>query len=163
MNKLERCLAALEGREPDRVPTFSLIFDAKPVDDALGMWHVPVWRIIRSPFMQKLVDRTTWLYNFITQPHIGGVAFFVNVLRADVRMGFDCGLAEYWSLTLLDHAHMRDTAGRYYDMCDDGFGGIYAMYREGLLKDPAAWKSFDKPDIATYARRARYYLSLIHI
>lgn len=47
MNKLERVLAAIEGREPDRVPTFSHIFDAKPVNDALGLPHPQVYKLMQ--------------------------------------------------------------------------------------------------------------------
>lgn len=162
MNKLERVLAALEGRQPDRVPTFSMIFDAKPVDDALGMWHVPVWKIIQPPFMQKLVDRTTWLWNYLSKPIPGGIAFFSNVMRANVKLGFDAGVAQYYTLRLKSHTELQDVAGRRYKLCDDGFGGIYAMYNGGLIGDPESWEKFEKVDIGKYTRQIRSYYSFLN-
>ena len=162
INKLERVLAALEGRQPDRVPTFSLLFDSKPIDDALGMPHLPVYRMVQRPLVQRLVDRTTWLWNTIAHPNIGGAAFFSNALRADARLGFDAGLAMYYGLKLIDHEEIEDIAGRRYTMCDDGFGGVYAMYREGMITDPDAWRRFKKVDPAAYARGVRLLFSFLN-
>lgn len=162
INKLERVLAALEGRQPDRVPTFSLLFDSKPIDDALGAPHVPAYRILQSPFMQGLVDRTTWLWNALAHPNFGGAVFFSNALRADVKLGFDAGLAMYYGFRLIDHEEVHDIAGRRFRMCDDGFGGIYAMYCEGMIGDPDSWRKFKKVDPSRYARLARLYFSFLN-
>lgn len=162
MNKLERVLAALEGRQPDRVPTFSLLFDSKPIDDALGVPHVPVYRFMQPPFMRGLVDRTTWLWNALAHPNLGGVAFFSNALRADVKLGFDAGLAMYYGFRLINHEEVRDIWGRRFRLCDDGFGGVYAMYLEGMLTNPEAWRKFDRMDPSGYARLVRLYFSFLN-
>lgn len=162
MNRLERVLAALEGRTPDRVPTFSQLFDSKPIDDALGAPHLPVYRILRSPLMRRLVDRTTWLWNALARPNLGGVGFFSNALRADAELGFDAGLAMYYGFRLVDHTEVHDLAGRRYTLCDDGFGGVYAMYREGMIGDPASWKAFKKVEPTRYASLCRRYFSFLN-
>lgn len=162
MNKLERVLAAIDGRQPDRVPTFSMLFDGKPIDDALGMYHPQVFKLLEKPFVQKLADHTTWLWNVLAHPNLGGAAFFSNALRADVKLGFDAGLAMYYGFRVIDHTELQDISGRRYQFTDDGFGGIYAMYREGLITDPEAWGKFKKVDPGRYARGVRIFFSFLN-
>ncbi len=162
MNSLERVLAALDGRQPDRVPTFSQLFDAKPIDDALGNYHVPVYKLTRPPYIQRLVDKAVPVINALAHPYVLGLPFFSTALRADIKLGFDAGLAMYFKLRVVDHEELRDIAGRSYRFCDDGFGGIYAMYDHGLIGDPDSWKAFPREDPAKYARGARNYFSILN-
>mgnify|MGYP005849076989 CR=1 FL=1 len=163
MNRLERVLAALEGRQPDRVPTFSPLFDQKPINDALGRPHLPAWRMLRHRAMQRFVDRTARLWELLVHANLGGALFFSDALRADARMGFDCGLATYyWTFKVMDHEEIQDFAGRRYRLCDDGFGGIYAMYSGGTIGNPDSWKAFRKLDPARYAKGARVFFSFLN-
>lgn len=163
MNRLERVLAALEGdRKPDRVPTFSLLFDSKPINDALGLPYPNLYWLLENGFMQKLIDSTAWLWEILARPNIGGVPFFANALRADVKMGFDAGLAMFYGFRVKSHKELQDIAGRSYKFVNDGFGGIYAMYSEGTITDPEAWKRFDRVDPAKNASRMRRYFSFLN-
>jgi uroporphyrinogen decarboxylase len=162
LNKLERVLAPLRGKQPDRVPTFSLLFDGKPIDDALGLPHAPVFKVLQVPLVQRLVDRTTRFWELLAHPNFGGAGFFLNALRADYRLGFDAGLAMYYRFRLKSHSEMEDIAGRRYIFVDDGFGGIYAMYKEGTITDPEAWKKFDRMDPHRYARGLRHFFAFLN-
>ncbi|MBU4175095.1 MAG: hypothetical protein KKB90_03645 [Actinobacteria bacterium] len=162
MNKLERVLAAIDGRQPDRVPTFSMLFDTKPINDALGRPHPQVFKLLEKPFVQKLADRTTWLWNILAHPNLGGAALFMTALRADVKLGFDAGLAMYYGFRVINHRELQDIAGRLYQFVDDGFGGIYAMYQGGVITDPEAWKAFKKMDPGRYARGVRVFFSFLN-
>ena len=162
MNNLERVIAALERKTPDRVPVFSQPLDIKTVDDALERPHTPVYEIMQRPFMQKFVDHTAWLWNFLSHPNLGGALFSSDVLKAQTKIGFDAGCVGYYGLRVINHEELQDIAGRRYKFCDDGFGGIYAMYVEGIIKDPDAWKSFKKVDPLVYARRLRIFFSFLN-
>jgi Uroporphyrinogen decarboxylase (URO-D) len=162
MNGLERVLAALDGKQPDRTPTFSQLFDAKPINDALGAYHVPVYRIVQKPFVQRLIDHSAPAINALLHPLVGGIPVFGSALSAGIRLGFDAGLAMYYRLRFVDHEELQDQAGRSLRICDDGFGGIYAMYNHGLIGDPESWKAFRKEDPARYARGARTYFSILN-
>ncbi len=161
-NKLERVLAALEGRKPDKVPTFSLLFDSRPIDDALGARHVPVFRYLQNPLVGRFVDKTTSLWNTLSHPNLGGVVYFSNALRADIKLGFDAGLIIYYGLRLINHQEAQDIAGRVYKLVDDGAGGLYGMYNGGVITDPQSWKTFKKPDPARFAQLSRLYFSFMN-
>ncbi len=161
-NKLERILAALEGKKTDKVPTFSLLFDSRPIDDALGVRHVPVFRYLQKPWVARFIDKTTPIWNTLSHPNLGGVVYFSNALRADVKLGFDAGLVSYYGLRLINHQEAQDIAGRIFRLVDDGAGGLYGMYNGGVITDPESWRKFKKPDPARFAKLARLYFSFMN-
>ena len=148
-SSVERVRAALELREPDRVPTFDL---ANELLDGviLGRKPTPMGPLLQNPRIAKVADRLLprldnqfWLVDLTARqiPVMGAAAA--------VKMGYDSAWIPYLPfLRLRDSRTLVDLFGRVSDVYIDERGNIgNPIYREGLIKSPADWKAWDKGPI----------------
>ena len=161
MNKLERVLAALEGRTPDRVPTFSQLFDSKPIDDALGSSaRARVTASCSRRSCSRLVDSTTWLWNALAHPNVGGVGVLLERAPGGRRSSVSTPVSRCTT------ASASSTTAR----CTTWPAGAIAVRRrfrghlrhvpEGMIGDPESWKAFKKVDTDPLRRAVRRLLLL---
>ena len=59
----DRVIAALERREPDRVPTMDLVSEYSAVYEILGKKRVPMARLFKNPYSSRFIDRFSPLLN----------------------------------------------------------------------------------------------------
>ena len=144
--KHERVLAALELREPDRVPTFDIMLEFVTNNTILGKKPGPTLRLMANERAAKpldwffahvqsfsLLDRDTEQYL-----HLGA--------QAAEKMGYDAAWLTFFPiLRFRDTRTMLDTYGRLYDVVFDQQGNMFnPIYREGLIIGPDAWRAWDK-------------------
>jgi len=95
-SSLERVTAALELREPDRVPTFDLMNEFSTDNEVLGKKPNPMGHIITNPSVGKVLDRLL--------PHVDTGIFLDSQLEglanlgaaAAVEMGYDSAWIPYF-------------------------------------------------------------------
>jgi uroporphyrinogen decarboxylase len=144
--KHERVLAALELREPDRVPIFDLMIEFVSNNTILGKRPGFMLKLINDERAAKPVD---WFFS-----HVRSFSFldrdtekYVYLgAQAAEKMGYDAAwLAFTPTLRLRDRKTMMDTYGRLYDVVFDEQGNMFnPIYREGLVTGPDAWRAWDK-------------------
>jgi hypothetical protein len=144
--KHDRVLAALELREPDRVPTFDLMLEYTTNNAILGRKPHPAHRLIADRRTARLLDRFfTYVKSFSLLDmelerflHLGAAA-------AD-KMGYDAAWLTFFPvLRLRDSRTMVDMYGRLSDVVVDASGNLgNPTYREGLITGPDAWRAWDK-------------------
>lgn len=143
--------AALDKRQPDRVPTLSLLADPNIMNQVLGRsGSGRVLEFLNSPRGSRFVDVHGGAISRLFNP--GMLAFGNQTIRVNHRLGFDGVLLIYWRGKLVSHNELEDVFGRRFDLVDDGFGNPYMMYRQGLLETPDDWRAYPRPSIAGYAR-----------
>ncbi len=147
--KHDRVIAALERREPDRVPVFDLMNEFIVANTILGKGPNPLHRLIAWPRISGLLD---WFFSHVNTAvltdrnlerltHLGAAAA--------VEMGYDAvWLSCFPVLRFRDSRTMTDIFGRLCDVSMDQSGGLAnPIYREGLIRTPADWDAWPKRDI----------------
>lgn len=149
MNCHERTTAALDLRQPDRVPLFSCTEAQNQVYEILGEegGAVPLSYVQEGP-VGLLLKRAAPLANFLGIFDREFEKFMFKKVEADVAMGYDCTWVIYSAIfDLRDNLHATDIYGRLYDLVADADGNLDTpMYREGLLTTPEKWESWSHPD-----------------
>jgi uroporphyrinogen decarboxylase len=167
---LERIVAALELREPDRVPVFDFMMETSLVYSVLGEKPGLVDKLIADPRGARLFDRVLPLANrnrFLKAGLVDSlsdelvVKFCHAVIRAGVEMGYDgVGLLCAPMFRMKDSRHFEDIYGRCYEVLISPSGFLSdPIYSGGLIDGPDAWKSLDKKPIFKLAGKANKVLT----
>jgi len=142
----DRVLAALELREPDRVPVLDLMLEYTTNNAILGKKAHPLHRLIADPRAAGILD--------LFFRHAGGFSLLDMELErflhlgaaAAERMGYDAAWLTFFPvLRFQDSRTMVDMYGRLSDVVIDASGNLgNPTYREGLITGPEAWRAWDK-------------------
>jgi uroporphyrinogen-III decarboxylase len=163
MNPTERVISAIDGREPDRLPTFSYYLDYGPVQQVIG---------------KKLIGKSFFMLNPVTGfimnrwgKHLSGVMLYplldimmTQNVKAAAMLGFDSVVGLFERMFMLwDGTTMARVTGSFYDIVDDGHGNTWYMYRGPAFKtkqDYEAWSHF--PDLDDLAQQTyRFFTRLV--
>lgn len=160
---LERILAALDLREPDRVPTMDVSEEYSNIYEVLGKKPTPLGFLFTNPFTSALIDR---LSPFINRLHVMDSemdTFSYDRTAAAVRMGYDAAWVMHVPIwRFRDSRVAEDIYGRYYDVIQDGRGNLGTpLYRGGMIASPADWRAWGKGDILLLPERANKAYSSI--
>jgi len=147
--KHDRVMAALELRQPDRVPTFDLMNEKSVNNEILGKKTPPTGALLSGRYTSKVMDQVFKLpiSSYIADREVEPVTYLGA--EAAVKMGYDSAWISYFPvMRMRDSRTIVDLFGRLCDMCIDEKGNTTnPIYREGLITSPAAWKAWDKKDI----------------
>lgn len=145
-DKHGRVLAALELREPDRVPVLDLMLEYTTNNAILGKKPHPLHRLIADPRAAGVLDlffRHVRSFSLLDMElerflHLGAAAA--------ERMGYDAAWLTFFPvLRLRDSRTMIDMYGRLSDVAVDTSRNLgNPTYREGLITSPDAWRAWDK-------------------
>lgn len=155
MTPIERVTAALELREPDRVPVFDVMEEMANVYKILGKRPFPLGPLFRNPYSAKLIDRLGPAINASRIPERVLDDFAYDRTKAAVEFGYDAAWVMHVPIwKFLDSKNAIDIWGRAYDIGFDKEGNMDTpMYREGLIKSPEDWKNWDKRDLLKWPAR----------
>jgi uroporphyrinogen decarboxylase len=157
----ERVLAALERREPDRVPTMDLISETSSLNEILGKKAVPLGWFFENPRPKWVLDRLSPLLNRLHTIDSVLDQFAYDHAAASVKLGMDSAWNIYMPIWRFREALVwEDYFGRRWDVALDGKGNLDTpMYRGGLITSPADWKAWDKRDILRLPEKANRVFS----
>ncbi len=158
-----RVIAALEKREPDRVPVMDMTMEYKLVYAALGKKAPPLGFFFENPYVSRVTD---WLYPRVNQswtvdPSMD--AFTYDKTRAAVAVGYDAAWVMHVPIYRFESSKlMHDIYGRRYNVViDEGHTLGTPMYREGYIHSPDDWRAWDKRAIFQLpAKNHRVYSKL---
>jgi uroporphyrinogen decarboxylase len=146
---IERVNAALELREPDRVPVMDLMNEFSSSNTILGKRPNPLGNLLKDKRFQGFFD---WLFSHVSSAYLTGrelerLAYLGA--EAAVEMGYDAAWISYFPVfSFRDSRTMVDIFGRLCDVSIDEAGNVAnPIYREGLIKSPEDWKAWPKRDI----------------
>ena len=153
----ERVTAALELREPDRVPTFDLMMDSISYE-IIGKKPSVIDRLMASPAAVGFLDSAVPLMRkspalaalLVDKPaEIETEEFARAGAAAAVKIGFDSAVVNYYPVfRLQDSKTIHDLFGRSYQVTVDKRGFlVLPIYRGGLIKSPEDWKAWDKSEL----------------
>lgn len=159
----ERVLAALELREPDRVPTMDVMEEFANIYDILGKRPLPLAFLFTNRYTGMAIDRLAPLINKSGFFDAQMDRFSYDRTAAAVKMGFDSAWVMHVPIwRFRDSKTAVDLYGRRYDVILDGRGNLATpMYREGLIRGPADWSSWDKRDLLRLPERTNRAFSTI--
>jgi uroporphyrinogen decarboxylase len=145
----ERVLAALELREPDRVPVFDLMNEFIISNTILGKGPKPLHRLIAGERTSKFFD---WFFSHVPNSYLTDRELEQLTHRgaaAAVKMGYDAAwLTCFPVLRFKSSKVMTDIFGRLCDVSADAAGNLAnPIYRAGLIKSPDDWRAWPKRDI----------------
>jgi len=159
----DRVLAALELREPDRVPVFSVPQEYANVYEILGKKPIPLGFLFSNRYTSAVIDRLAPLLNkaHIMDSEMDSLSY--HMAEAAVKMGYDAAWIEYVPIwRFRDSKIFTDIYGRYYDFVLDQEGNMTTpLYRGGMISSPADWRAWDKRDILRLPERAHSIFSRI--
>lgn len=148
-SKHDRVMAALELRQPDRVPTFDLMNEYAVNNAILGKKPHPIGPLLSSRYGARAMDLLFKLpgssYFLDTEmerfAHLGAAAA--------AEMGYDSAWITYFPvMRFRDSGTVVDIFGRLNDVSIDEKGNLAnPVYREGLITGPEAWRAWDKKDM----------------
>ncbi len=154
--KHERVVAALELREPDRVPTMDLISEFSTINKILGSKPSVASKLFANPRMGWLLDRVLpYTKNLdIADWEISRFAYHATAAMAE--LGYDSAWVNYLPVfRYLSSTRVEDIYGRYFDIAFDRVGNLSTpMYRGGLISSQEDWKAWDKRAILRLPERA---------
>ena len=144
--KKERVRAALELREPDRVPVFDLMLEYATINEILGKRPGLTHRLATHPRAAGFMD---WFFPRVKSFSLLDMELerFMNLgAMAAERMDYDAAWLTFFPvLRYLDSRTMVDMFGRLGEVSVDHQGNIgNPVYRKGLIDSPEAWKAWDK-------------------
>lgn len=156
MSSLERATAALELREPDRVPTFDVIEEYGNIYDVLGRKPTPLGFLWSNPVTSRIIDRLAAVINASRLLDSEMDTFSYDRTAASVKQGYDSAWVMHVPIwRIRDSKTFGDIYGRRYDTIFDGRGNLGTpIYRDGLLRSPDAWYAWDKRAIMGLPERA---------
>ncbi|MBN2223989.1 MAG: hypothetical protein JW765_04865 [Deltaproteobacteria bacterium] len=163
MDPTERVMAAIDGRQTDRVATFSYYLDYGPVQQVLGKSLIGKSFFMMNPVSGFFLDR--WgkrLSGIMLYPLLD--IMMAQSVDAAIRLGFDSvvGLFERM-LMLWDGKTMARVTGSFYDIVDDGHGNSWYMYRGPAFtsrEEYEAWPHF--PDLDDLAQQTyRFFTKIV--
>jgi len=156
MTSIERVTAALELREPDRVPTFDVLEEYSNIYDVLGKKPVPLGFLVSNRYAAPLWDAACPLIRRFHIIEREMEHFSYDRTLASIKQGYDSA----WVMNVpiwrfQDSKVVYDVYGRQYDVVVDERGNIGTpIYKGGLLKGPADWDAWDKTEIIRHPERS---------
>jgi uroporphyrinogen-III decarboxylase len=145
----DRVIAALERREPDRVPVMDMMVEYSNIQEILGRRIIPVDRVFRNPYAARVIDFLGH-HLFTTLPlDLAMDMFTYDRTAASVKMGYDAAWVQHTPVFRSGDSHsLTDAYGRCFDLTFDDRGSLATpMYRGGLIDGPDAWRAWDKKGI----------------
>ncbi len=167
MTSKERVLAALELREPDRVPVMDLLNDYSVVYTILAKKPNPVSRIFRNRFTAAGLNHFLPLFN---RTPLGPWAtysemakFARDAVKSACRMEEDAVWFSFFPFFRMRSSKtVHDIYGRCMDVSFDWMGNMATpLYRSGLIDSPADWQAWDKRPLERLPELARRALGPI--
>lgn len=151
----ERVLAALELREPDKVPIFDFMMETELVFSILGEKPGLAEKLLAFPRGARIFDRLTPLVNrnhLLKTGLLDKMAdevverFCHGAAEAGVKMGYDAVAILYSPVfRMKDSRRFEDIYGRLYESSISPSGFLSdPIYRGGLIDSLEAWKALDK-------------------
>ncbi len=152
----ERVLAALELREPDRVPTMDVMEEYGNIYEILGKKPLPIGQLFKNKHTSQVIDKLAPWINRSRVMDLEMDSFSYHRTEAAVRMGYDAVWVMHVPIWRFRSSKAAvDIYGHLYDVAFDGRGNLATpMYREGLIKNLADWQSWDKADMFRLPGRA---------
>ncbi|RJP27812.1 MAG: hypothetical protein C4536_13290 [Actinobacteria bacterium] len=154
--QLERVTAALELREPDRVPTLDVMEEYANIYKVLGKKPTPLGFLVTNRYASAVFDRAMPLLNRVGFMDSEMDRFSYDRTAAAVKMGYDAAWVMHVPIwRFRDSRIAEDIYGHYYDIVVDEHGNIATpVYRGGLISSPADWKAWDKRAILRLPEKA---------
>lgn len=142
-------MAALELREPDRVPTMDVMEEYANIYRVLGKKPTPLGFLFTNRYTSRVVDLAMPLLNRLRFMDSEMDRFSYDRTAAAVKMGYDAAWVMHVPIwRFRDSRVAEDVYGRYYDIIVDSEGNIATpFYRGGMLTGPADWDALNKRDI----------------
>jgi hypothetical protein len=138
-----RVIAALEGREPDRVPTMDMMVEYANIYEVLGKKPLPLGRLFENRYSARALDFLAPgpLTPFIVEKSME--IFTYDRTAAAVEMGYDSAWVTYAPVWRYDDSrNMHDINGRRLQVTFDGKGNLGTpMYTGGLITSPDDWRA----------------------
>src|SRR4030042_4809284 len=131
----ERVLAALELREPDRVPTLDVMEEYANIYEVLGKKPTPLGFLVTNRYASAVFDRVIPLLNRIGFMDSAMDRFSYDRTAAAVKMGYDAAWVLHVPIwRFRDSRVSEDIYGRHYDIVVDSRGNIATpSYRGGRI------------------------------
>ncbi len=149
MRPTDLIIDVIDGRVPERVPTFCADLDEWPVQQVLGKPLIPPKAIFLNPVSRFILDQ--WgkkLKKVVVDPFV--CSGMMNHVKAALQLDFDSTWVSYeWRIMMWNSKTIARVTGYISDLIDDGHGNISWMYKEPLLTSPQAfeeWPYFPDPD-----------------
>lgn len=144
--KHERVLAALELREPDRVPVFDLLLEYTTNNAILRKRPNPTHKMIADERVSKFLDLIFPRIKSFSLLDLEMERFLHLGAAAALQMEYDAAWLTYFPvLRFADSRTMVDMYGRLSNVVMDKSGNLgNPTYREGLIRDPDTWRAWDK-------------------
>lgn len=151
----DRVLAALECREPDRVPTLDVMEEYGNVYEILGKKPLPYGFLFTNRHTGRVIDKIAPLLNWSRLFDREMDRFSYERTAAAVKMGYDAAWVMHVPIwRFIDSKKVVDIYGRSYDVVLDGRGNLATpIYREGLITNPGDWQAWDKRDLLRLPER----------
>ncbi len=152
----ERVIEALEGREPDRVPTMDLLSEYSTVYKILGKRPIPLGILLTNPYAAKLIDHSYPLLNRMRAMENEVERFTYIRTEASVQLGTDAAWVIYAPMWRFRGSRKADDYyGRLWDLEPDSEGNMGTpIYSGGLITSPDDWRAWDKKDMLSLPERA---------
>ncbi len=168
MNHKERVLAALDLKEPDRVPTHAILIDANNVDKILGKPEMDDFQTMEQVKRQSEGD---WIEEFDTLVEGVQTSVFSRCAEAAAKVGLDCiqvGVLPFKVIHELDAngvPMMSDVFGRVWRILNNA-GNINPYYIRGTTNTVEKWNAQKErllgPVAEKYAKFARRFFKSIN-
>ncbi len=159
--KHERVIAALERREPDRVPTMDMTFEYAKIYEILDKRPFPLGRLFGNKYASKALDRLAPgpLTPFFVEKSMDVLTY--DRTAAAVELGFDAAWVTYPPVWRYDDSrNMYDIGGKEYKIVFDGKGNLGTpMYTGGRIKSAEDWRSWPKEDLLRLPEKNRKFFS----
>ncbi len=155
MTCLERVNAALELREPDRVPTFDVMEEYANIYDILDKRPIPLGFLFSNKYTAMTIDRLAPVINMTHVMDREMDKFSHDRTAASVKLGYDATWVMHVPIWRFESSKTAtDIYGRAYDVVFDKEGNMGTpMFREGLITSPADWYAWDKRAILKWPER----------
>ena len=163
-DKHDRVLAALDRREPDRVPVFDLMVEYSTNNSILGRKAHPLHRALADERLSGLFDRFFSRVKSFSLLDSELERFLHLGATAAERMGYDAAWLTFFPvLRMLDSKTMVDMYGRLSDVVVDARGNLgNPTYREGLITGPDVWRAWDKKPLLRLPAKVNRAFSRVH-
>ena len=160
MDPTERIFRTIEGKDVDRVPTFSSNLDDWPVQQVLGRPLIPPKYIYLNPVSKLILDK--WgkkLKKILVDPFVSGG--LLKRAEAALKIGFDSTCVIFdGTIMVWDSKTLARATGSFLDLIEDGHGNIYFMYRGPATPNPKAFDDWPyRPDIDDLSQKTYKFFS----
>jgi uroporphyrinogen decarboxylase len=163
-NKHDRVLAALELREPDRVPTLDLMLEYTTNNAILGKGAHPLHRLLAMEQAAGAADRIFAHVKSFSLLDMELERFLHLGAAAAEKMDYDAAWLPFFPvLRINDSKTMIDMYGRLSDIVIDDSGNLgNPTFREGLITSPDAWRAWDKKPLLRLPAKVNSAFSRLH-